>query len=353
MNLGPYGRKYGGNEVVELFVPKRVIFEPAALDYPLGRHLLVLFREKQVEIGYTSSHNRVTGIQARTRQQGFREAKRTLVVGVRRGRTFQTCRPSAHFQIPIATSCPGMCEYCYLMTNLGQKPYLRVYVNIDEILDTAAKYIKERLPEQTVFEGSATSDPVPVEPYTGSLARIISFFAGQEAARFRFVTKFTEVDSLLGLEHRGHTRFRFSVNAEEVIVEHEHGTPGLDDRLEAAGKVAQAGYPLGFLVAPVLAGNGWRQEYQRLFEKLGRFCPHPDLTFEFVTHRFTRRAKDTILELFPETSLPMDEESRTFKFGQFGYGKYVYPKETLNELESFFREQVASRFPGAKFEYFV
>lgn len=338
---------------MQLFVPVRVIFEPSALDYPLGQRLLELFRKRQVEIGYTFSHNRVTGIPARTSQQCFREAKRTLVVGVRRGSTFQTCRPSAHFQLPITTSCPGMCEYCYLMTNLGTKPYLRVYVNIEEILETAARYIKERMPEETVFEGSATSDPIPVEPYTGSLARVISFFAGQKKARFRFVTKFTGVDSLLELDHREHTRFRFSVNARNVIGAFEHATPSLDARLAAAARVARAGYPLGFLVAPVLAGDGWQDGYRDLFERLSPFRAYPDLTFEFVTHRFTRRAKEAILELFPETSLPMDEKSRTFRFGQFGYGKYVYPKEKLEELEAFFRDQVETRFPLARFEYFV
>ncbi|KJS15768.1 MAG: hypothetical protein VR69_11990 [Peptococcaceae bacterium BRH_c4b] len=56
-------------------------------------------------------------------------------------------------------------------TTLGNKPYVRVYVNIDEILSAAGKYILERAPEITVFEGAATSDPLPVERYTGSLTR--------------------------------------------------------------------------------------------------------------------------------------------------------------------------------------
>jgi spore photoproduct lyase len=32
---------------------------------------------------------------------------------------------------------PGMCEYCYLATTLGRRPYLRVYVNIDDVLAKA------------------------------------------------------------------------------------------------------------------------------------------------------------------------------------------------------------------------
>mgnify|MGYP001395050855 FL=1 len=200
-----------------VFEPKRAIFEKDALSYPLGQKLLHYFREQGVEIGHTTSHNRVTSIPGKTRAEGYAEAKRTLVVGVRRTKSFETCRPSAHFQLPLATSCPGKCEYCYLLTNLGRKPYVRIYVNTEEILEAAGGYIEKRKPEITVFEGAATSDPIPTEPYTGSLESAVRFFAGQEYGRFRFVTKFTDVETLLSVPHNGHTRFRFSINTPEVI----------------------------------------------------------------------------------------------------------------------------------------
>jgi spore photoproduct lyase len=45
----------------------------------------------------------------------------------------------------------------------------------------------------------------------------------QANGRFRFVTKYTDVDSLLAVKHEGHTRFRFSLN--EVVDKFEHSTP--------------------------------------------------------------------------------------------------------------------------------
>lgn len=337
------------------FEPKRVIFEREALEYPLGEKLLRYFDGKGVETSFTASHNRVTSIPGRTRPEGYFEGKRTLVVGVRRTRNFETCKPSAHFQLPLVTSCPGKCEYCYLLTNLGRKPYVRVYVNTEEILNAAAGYIERRKPEITVFEGAATSDPVPVEPYTGSLARVIGFFGEQEYGRFRFVTKFTDVDTLLAVPHHGHTRFRFSINTGDVIRRYEHATPPLGERLAAAQKVAGAGYPLGFLVAPIIAEEGWKEGYRELFKTVASELNSkvPDLTFEFITHRFTKRAKNTILEVFPNTGLDLEEESRTFKFGQFGYGKYVYPKELFNEIKDYFYGLAQEFFPQAKVEYFV
>lgn len=337
------------------FIPKRVIFEKEALQYPLGEQLLKYFQEQGIQIGYTSSHNRVTSIPGKTRAEGFLEGKRTLVVGVRRTKTFETCRPSAHFQLPLATSCPGRCEYCYLMTNLGRKPYIRIYVNVDEILAGARGYIEQREPELTVFEGAATSDPVPVEPYTGLLARVITFFGEQKYGRFRFVTKFTDIDTLLDIVHQGHTRFRFSLNTESIIKRHEHGTPVLSARLSAAKKVADAGYPLGFIVAPIIASGGWREEYRDMFRSAATVFggSPPGLTFELITHRFTKRAKGTIQEVYPDTCLDLNEESRTFKFGQFGYGKYVYPTELMREMREYFNNLVREYFPEARVEYLV
>lgn len=50
-----------------------------------------------------------------------------------------------------------MCEYCYLNTQLGKRPYTKVYVNVDEILEKALKYINERKPKSTIFEGDRKS----------------------------------------------------------------------------------------------------------------------------------------------------------------------------------------------------
>ncbi|NPV74205.1 MAG: spore photoproduct lyase [Pelotomaculum sp.] len=337
------------------FKPARVIFEQDALKYPLGEKLYRFFRDKGTDVSFAASHNRVSAIPGRTRSEKYFEAKRTLVVGVRRTTAFETCKPSAHFQLPLATSCPGKCEYCYLLTNLGKKPYVRIYVNIEEILSAARGYIEDRKPQVTVFEGAATSDPVPVEPYTGALARAVEFFGGQEYGRFRFVTKFTEVDTLLDVPHNGHTRFRFSINTPEVIRRFEHATPPLAERLAAAWKVAAAGYPLGFLVAPIILYDGWRESYRDLFKTAAAELNGKvyDLTFEFITHRFTKRAKGTILEVFPSTRLDLDEEARAFKFGQFGYGKYVYPKELFSDAKIYFEGLAGEYFPGSKVEYFV
>lgn len=322
-----------------MFVPRRVFIEPDALNYPLGKKLKSRFAAMGIPVLTTASHNRVPGIPGSLPQKAYMEAKKTLVIGVRRTKKFESCRPSADYQLPLVTSCPGQCEYCYLATTLGSRPYIRIYVNLDEILKWAAQYIDDRSPGVTVFEGSATSDPVPVEPYTSSLATTIEFFARQGKGRFRFVTKFDDLDTVLKAEHKGQTEIRFSINARSVIRKFEHGTPPLERRLAAAVSVHKAGYPVGFLVAPILLFPGWEDAYSDMFDIVKSYFSGDSISFEFITHRFTARAKSRILSVFPDTELDMDEGKRRFKYGQFGYGKYVYPPEKIKELTSFFTER--------------
>lgn len=341
---------------MSLFIPERVFFEKDALEYPLGKSIFDHMQKLGVEIKKTSSHNRVIGIPGKTPQEAYFEGKRTLVVGIRRGLDFQTCKPSAHFQLPLVTSCIGKCEYCYLNTTLGKKPYIRVYVNLDEILKKTKQYIDERAPEITVFEGSATSDPLPVEPYTGALEKTIKFFGNQENGRFRFVTKFTNVDSLLNIKHNQHTTFRFSINADKIILDFEHSTPSLKERIEAASKVANANYPLGFIIGPIFYYENYKKDYSSMLEELATGLAgkvRSPIKFELITHRFTKRAKSNILEVFPNTQLPMEEDERKFKYGQFGYGKYVYTKETMEELKNFFYKNIGEFFPTSEILYFV
>ena len=229
-----------------------------------------------------------------------------------------------------------MCEYCYLNTQLGKRPYVKIYVDIDNILSKAFEYANERLPQVTIFEGSATSDPIPVERYTHGLSKAIEAFGENENTAFRFVSKYSEVEPFIGLNHNNHTTIRFSINSQEIIKKYEHGTDSADKRIEAARKVKLDGYSTGFLIAPVFIYEGWKEDYNKLLNKVKKEFQGEKITFEIITHRFTERAKNNILTIYKDSSLPMKEEERKFKYGQFGYGKYIYKDDDMKIIKEFF-----------------
>lgn len=340
-----------------MFVPRRILFEKGSLDYEIGENIYNTFKDnKNVEIINISGNRIKQHIPGDDTYNYYREGKNTLVVGIKKNFKFQSCKPSAHYQLPLLSGCTGHCEYCYLNTNLSTKPFVKVNVNIDDILSAAKKYILERSPEITIFEGAATSDPIPVEPYTHALKKTIEFFANEEKGQFRFVTKYNDVDTLLNIDHKGKTEIRFTLNTDKVIREFENKTASYDLRLEACEKVAKAKYPTGFIIAPVFLYENWKEDYNNLLIKLRDKIPKDlnyPLSFEVITHRYTTRAKNVINEVFPDNTLPMNDEERKYKYGQFGYGKYVYTKEQLEEVKVFFRDKINELFENNVIKYII
>lgn len=342
--------------MVKPFLPQLVYFEPRALEYPIGKRLHDKFSEMDIEIRETTSHNQVRNLPGDNDFQKYRNAKSTLVVGLRKTMKFDTSKPSAEYAIPFATGCMGHCHYCYLQTTMGSKPYIRTYVNTEEIFDAAEQYMEERAPEITRFEASCTSDIVGIDHLTHTLKEAIEYFGRSKYGLLRFVTKFAHIDHLLDAEHNGRTRFRFSINDDYVIKFFEPGTSRLNERIEAAVKVAEADYPLGFIIAPIYLHEGWREGYQLMLEHLAESLPakaKKDLTFELIQHRFTKPAKRVIQKNYPMSKLELDESKRKTKWGRYGIWKYVYQDKEQEEMKDLFLKKIPELFPKAKVEYFT
>ena len=100
----------------------------------------------------------------------------------------------------------------------------------------------------------------------------------------------------------------------------------------------------------------WKEDYKNLLLQLRNTLDDDtakNVSFEIITHRYTERAKNKILEIFPDTTLDMTNENRKFKFGQFGYGKYVYPKESIAEVKEFFTIEINHLFGEGTIKYII
>ncbi len=342
---------------MDLFHPSRVLVEDGALEWRMGREAYDRLRKMGVPVEHLPASGRSKSLASAKTPKEYQALKKVLVLGVYKKHEFETCRPSADFHLPLAGGCPGACQYCYLASTFEMRPFLRLYVNLEEILQEAGEQIKAKAPEITVFEGSSTSDTLSLEHIGGSIAECVRFFAGQEHGRFRFVTKFDNVDGLLGLDHQGHTKIRFSINSAYVVRPFEQHTASLEERIAAARKVADAGYPLGIIVAPIMRHENWAEAYTEALQKLADgLGPHAqrNVTFELIQHRFTPKAKRVVLAAYPATKLPLNEEERHLKPGKFpGAGKYVYPKEEAGEIESVMEMLIREMLPASTIEYFT
>jgi spore photoproduct lyase len=109
--------------------------------------------------------------------------------------------------------------------------------------------------------------------------------------------------------------------------------------------VRDAGYPLGFPIAPVVVRSGWERSYggpiDRLEELLG---DDPDISFEITTHRCRLKTKRLILARYREGGPPVDEGERRLKYAQCGYGRYRHPAAAVRRLGEFSRQRLARRW---------
>ncbi len=345
---------------LKLWMPKRVLFTPAALDEPWGQQIYERVRGLDLPITELTS-NRISGLRGETERETYAIAKSTLaVVTAPAGQLkLQPIPPSADWQFHLAQGCPAHCQYCYLAGSLSGVPVTKAYANLPTILENLRNYKDDG--KLTTFEVSCYTDPLGIEHLTGSLAECIRWFGangamaqGEDAMRLRWVSKFNGVDDLLELPHAGRTRGRFSLNAQEATGKMEGGTASGPGRLEAARRLAQHGYRIGLVVAPIMPTERWREDYTRLFEQISEAIDFEcDLTFELITHRFTPGSKQTLLEWYPKTKLDLDEARRDVKRNKFGGTKFVYPRDLMNTMRAWFEEEIEARFPWAEVLYWT
>jgi spore photoproduct lyase len=314
--------------------------------------------------------DRLPGLRRATERETYAYAKSTLAVVVAppSARKPQPIPPSADWRIDLARGCPAHCQYCYLAGSLSGPPVTRVYANLDEVLAGVTSHVgqgsvtsgtAERGHEGTTFELSCYTDPLGIEHVTGSLAAAVTRAGSGELGadlQLRFTTKFDDVTELVGLDHGGRTRARFSVNAAEVAGRFDGGTSPMPARLAALAELARAGYPVGLTIAPVMPVPGWEQGYGELLDTVAATIADVaeiDLTAEIITHRFTPASKEILLSWYPNTKLEMDEDARTQKRSKFGGVKYVYPRAVMTEMKAWFAAELARRVPEARLLYWT
>jgi spore photoproduct lyase len=351
----------------KIWIPKRVVVTPAALEVPHGRAIVERAAALGAEVHQLKS-NRLTGLSEADKRHEYVRAKSTLAVVTASPAKMrlQPIPPSADWRFDLAEGCPAHCQYCYLAGSLSGPPVTRAYANVEEIFAGLSDYVGRgtitsksaaRAHEGTTFEASCYTDPLGIEHLTGSLAQAIRFFGRWNAdAQLRWTTKYDGVDHLLGLPHGRRTRVRFSVNAEPITRKLEGGTAALPARLSAMGRMARAGYPVGLTVAPIMPIEDWRSEYASLLDHTAAALEgvHDlDLTVELITHRFTPGSKEVLTDWYPGSALEMDESVRAKKTTKFGSLKYVYPAETMRELRAWFEREIPDRMPAARVLYWT
>lgn len=316
-----------------------VYYEPGALDYQLGQML----RQKYASIPWREieNHNRIMEMTS-AENRDFPKLKNHLIIGIRKTHRYVPNHKVSDWLVPYTSSgCRAMCLYCYLVCNYNKCAYLRLFVNREQMLDRLLKKDAAADVPQT-FEIGSNSDLLLENTITDNLLYTIQRFGREGRGKLTFPSKFDMVQPLLELDHRQKTIFRMSVNPEEIIKQVEFGTSPLSGRIRALNDMAEAGYPVGMLIAPIILLPNWKHLYGQLIDRLADELSQKVLQNGFIeiilmTYSFVQNAINT--EAFPNAVQLYDREIMTGR----GRGKYCYRNDIRGEAESFLREKLSQR----------
>jgi spore photoproduct lyase len=245
----------------------------------------------------------------------FGAAKRTLYLTSHKGDFLKKCPGSEgqvccnYFVINFASNCPMDCSYCYLQEYLADNPSLKVFGNVDDLLEEADRTLRRH---RGVFFRIGTgeiTDSLALEPFTGMVGELIPFFSEQPNVLLELKTKSDSVESLLRLDPKGRIVVAWSMNPQRVIELEEHDTASLDARLRAARLCQDAGYRLAFHFDPMIEYPGWECDYERMLEQAFATIDWRKLSWlSLGVLRQTPGLKQAMRERFPQTALLTGEQ---------------------------------------------
>jgi spore photoproduct lyase len=186
------------------------------------------------------------------------------------------------WQLVPAAGCPYACAYCFLQTTpeFVFNPdwlYGLVYTNVDDMIRQLDRWLTDSTPKMMIV-GELQDGLVFDSAYKKVTRRplthwVIPRFAAQSRHRLIFLTKSTEIEHALELAPTPSVVFSWSVNAETVGQQWEHGAPLPSKRFAAARRMKAAGWSIRFRLDPMIPYSGWQEGYAEAICQINELRP--------------------------------------------------------------------------------
>ncbi|MFA6472925.1 MAG: spore photoproduct lyase family protein, partial [Candidatus Latescibacterota bacterium] len=259
------------------FSPDYIILAKGSID-SLERKVFVdricsFFPQATIEERLDTPHNRIVIGDESNAFSRHVKGKKTLVLGVMNSavrlsnESGNTCPNYWHYS--VFGFCPFGCAYCYLAGTPGvwYSPSVKIYVNLPEIISAIDKQARVIACPVSFYHGKL-QDGLALEPIAGYMKMLIPFFARHPFARHIILTKSDAVNSLLSLDHGGHTILSWSLNPPEIAQFYEPNTPSIGARIHAMKLCADKGYPIRAVLIPVIPASDWKRLYSDFLDRV-------------------------------------------------------------------------------------
>jgi len=307
------------------YCPERIIIDQAVSAEPLTEQICASFPDVPKELVDNYSWHKDES-SADPLQNLLTHGKKILHLKYFRGTSFKVCPGFSdaviccnYFTLDLIENCPFECTYCILQAFLN-KPVITVHANLKEILEQVRQRTSEQ-PKILFRVGTGEhSDSLALDPVLGINTYVISYFAKLPNVLLELKTKSNHVDHLLDLPHGGKSVISWSVNPEAIVAQEEHKTARLNERLEAARKVSDAGYKVAFHFDPMIHYPEWEKGYQELVEQIFDLVPPDRISWiSLGALRYISSLKSVVDRRFPTSRAFLGE----FVPGEDGKMRYL------------------------------
>lgn len=277
----------------------------------------------------------------------YDQSKRHLYIVPFRGHFFKRCPGASqkkaitccnYHVLNLGQQCNMNCSYCYLQSYLNT-PLMTVYSNLDQALKELEEFSLNKGKQPLRVGTGEVIDSLSLDPLTLYSRPLIEFFNRHPQWILEFKTKSSHVDQFLDCAHQGNVVVSWSINPQSVISHEEHGTASLVERLAAAERCVQKGFPIAFHLDPMIHHPNWQNNYETLIRELTQRFQRKDLhgvtigTLRFqpeqrhmMRERFGMKSWVNGAEMFPSESgkLRYDSQLRNsmFRFAVETFKKY-------------------------------
>jgi len=333
---------------MKLFFPEKVFVEAAAAELPHTRSILK--KLKGAEIVFVDEGPEASS-QDESTDERFRREKRNLAIAVKRGGLVKEFRRHASLQqeqeyyLIHAANCPFDCSYCYLQCYY-ETATPTIFANTDDLFEQVKNVLRNETSGNAYFHAGETADALALEHISGFAADAVEFFAGHDNVILELRTKSANVEAILPLLHAERTVVSWTLTPQKIVEEYEHDTASLDERLEAALRCQDAGYPIGLRLDPLIHHDGWQAGYRELIEKISQTLDSKRIhSIVLGGFRFPPRLREVMVDRFGRNELVLGEfvPSPDGKFRYFRHIRQEMYRELIWLIRQHFGKESAAK----------
>ncbi len=254
--------------------------------------------------------------------------KLNLFIGKKDGALIKPAPPAygeghgAHYYFVHQYNCLYECQYCYLQGYFSS-PDIVFFVNHEEICDAIRQLCvgEHAQSSQVWFHGGEFSDCLALTGLTGEWPTYFDTIRQLPNAYLELRTKSVNIRPLLALAPCPRIVTTFSLSSAEQAARYDRGAPPVAARIKAAGRLAQAGHPIGIHLDPIIAATNFEEAYGSMLQLLTSVVAPSHIAYVSLgVVRFTADVLHALRRHYPDSPLTYQE------FDSSCDGKIRYPR---------------------------